>query len=237
MARCHRTQRRLSQISRQSQGIAQEWETRRKTAKGETMNVALYARISTNNHGQDTDVQLGELREYCERRKWQIVGEYTDSGISGSKEKRPQLDKLMADARRRKFDAVIVYRYDRFARSLRHLVNALDEFNALGIQFASLHEGVDTSTPNGRLIFGIFASIAEFERELIRDRVRSGIRNARAKGKHLGRPRVMVDTAQIALLRSQGASWATICTATGLTAGTARRALAKNPLLASAANY
>jgi DNA invertase Pin-like site-specific DNA recombinase len=110
----------------------------------------------------------------------------------------------------------------------------LDEFNALGIQFASLHEGVDTSTPNGRLIFGIFASIAEFERELIRDRVKSGLRNARAKGKRLGRPRLVVDASQIAALRHSGASWARICAQTGLTAGTARRAiastLAKNPL-------
>lgn len=93
----------------------------------------------------------------------------------------------MIDAERRRFDVVVVYRYDRFARSLRHLVNALEEFRALGIEFVSIHEGVDTSTPNGRLIFGIFASIAEFERELIRDRVRSGLRNARAKGKRLGR--------------------------------------------------
>ena len=192
------------------------------------MRVALYARVSTTNHGQDTNLQLGELREYCDRRKWQVTAEYVDSGVSGTKEKRPQLDRLMADARRCKFDAVVVYRYDRFARSLRHLITALDEFNALGIQFASLHEGVDTSTPNGRLIFGIFASIAEFERELIRDRVRSGLRNARAKGKRLGRPRVIVNTAQIAALRDSGASWATICASTGLTAGTVRRALAKN---------
>jgi DNA invertase Pin-like site-specific DNA recombinase len=198
------------------------------------MRVALYARVSTTNHGQDTDVQLGELREYCDRRKWQVTAEYVDSGVSGAKEKRVQLDRLMADARRCKFDAVVVYRYDRFARSLRHLITALDEFNALGIQFASLHEGVDTSTPNGRLIFGIFASIAEFERELIRDRVRSGLRNARAKGKRLGRPRVIVNTTQIAALRDSGASWGTICATTGLTAGTVRRVLAKNPPSAAA---
>src|SRR3954447_490577 len=97
---------------------------------------------------------------------------------------------MLADCRRRSVDAVIVYRYDRFARSLRQLVNALEEFRSLGIDFISLHEGVDTSTPNGRLIFGIFASIAEFERELIRDRVKSGIAAARAKGKRLGRPAI-----------------------------------------------
>jgi DNA invertase Pin-like site-specific DNA recombinase len=101
----------------------------------------------------------------------------------GAKDRRPKLDELMADAARRRFDCVLVYRYDRYARSLRHLVNALEEFRALGIDFVSLHEGVDTSTPNGRLVFGIFASIAEFERELIRSRVRSGLAAARAKGK------------------------------------------------------
>jgi DNA invertase Pin-like site-specific DNA recombinase len=110
--------------------------------------------------------------------------------MSGSKDRRPALDKLMVACRRRQVDAVVVYRYDRFARSLRQLVNALCEFNELGIQFISLHEGVDTSTANGRLVFGIFASIAEFERELIRERVRSGLQHAKSKGIRLGRPRL-----------------------------------------------
>lgn len=193
------------------------------------MKTALYARISTSNHGQDTEVQLRELREYCARRGWEIASEYVDSGVSGSKERRPQLDRLMADAKKRHFDSVVVYRYDRFARSLRHLVNALEDFRALGIEFVSLHEGVDTSTPNGRLIFGIFASIAEFERELIRDRVRSGLRNAKAKGKRIGRPRVAVNAARVAVMRAQGSSWSEICAETGLSAGTARRSLAKSP--------
>jgi len=138
------------------------------------MRVALYARVSTLN-GQQTEVQLAELREHCARRGWQIVGEFVDEGISGARERRPQLDRLWSDCRKRRVDAVVVYRYDRFARSLRQLVNALEEFRALGIDFVSLHEGVDTSTPNGRLVFGIFASIAEFERELIRSRVISGL--------------------------------------------------------------
>src|ERR1035441_10576179 len=107
-------------------------------------------------------------------------------------------------------DAVVVYRYDRFARSLRQLVNSLEEFRALDIEFISIHEGVDTSTPNGRLIFGIFASIAEFEREQIRDRVRSGLAAAKAKGKRIGRPKVAVDVLRIASLRRQGRSWAEI---------------------------
>jgi len=194
------------------------------------MRTVLYARVSTNS--QDTDLQLREFRDYCRRRGWDVADEYIDTGVSGAKDRRPELDRLMSDAKKRKFDAVVVYRYDRFARSLRHLVNALEEFRALGIEFVSIHEGVDTSTPNGRLVFGIFATIAEFERELIRDRVRSGIRNARAKGKKLGRPRTSVNAAKIASLRAKGASWADVCTETGLSAGTAKRAfysLSKNP--------
>jgi DNA invertase Pin-like site-specific DNA recombinase len=188
------------------------------------MRAAIYARVSTSNHGQDPELQLREVREYCQRRGWSIAAEHVDVGISGSKEKRPELDKLLAGARRRRFDAVVVYRYDRFARSLRHLVNALEEFRSLGIEFVSIHEGVDTSTPNGRLIFGIFASIAEFERELIRDRVKAGLRNARAKGKRLGRPRKILDAPRIVRLRAQGVSWRKIARQMECSARTARRA-------------
>jgi DNA invertase Pin-like site-specific DNA recombinase len=188
---------------------------------------ALYARVSTLNHGQDPAMQLEEMRQYCARRGFDIAGEYIDRGISGSKEHRPELDRLLADCRKRRVDAVVVYRYDRFARSLRQLVNALEEFRSLGIDFVSLHEGVDTSTPNGRLIFGIFASIAEFERELIRDRVRSGIAAARAKGKRLGRPCVIVNTPRVTGLRAQGLSWASIARDMGIGEGTVRRAAQK----------
>ena len=191
-----------------------------------TKRVALYARVSTLNHGQDPEVQLRELRAYCERRGFEIVDEYVDTGISGSRERRPALDKLITACRKRLVDGVVVYRYDRFARSLRQLVNALEEFRSLGIDFISIHEGVDTSTPNGRLVFGIFASIAEFERELIRDRVRSGLAAAKAKGKRIGRPKVAVDVLRIASLRTQGRSWAGITRETGVTKGTAQRALA-----------
>jgi DNA invertase Pin-like site-specific DNA recombinase len=195
------------------------------------MRVALYARVSTHA-GQDPTVQLRELRELCERRGWNIGAEFTDVGVSGAKERRPQLDELLAACRRRRFDAVVVYRYDRFARSLRQLVNALGEFEALGIQFVSLHEGVDTSTPNGRLIFGIFASIAEFERELIRDRVRSGIAAARARGKRLGRPRRQVDVSRVAALRAEGLSWREVGRQLNVGVATARAAFqdcARNP--------
>ena len=195
------------------------------------MRAAISARVSTNN-GQDPGMQTRELREYCQRRGWEIEGEYVDVGVSGAKERRPQLDVLLVACRKRRVDAVVVYRYDRFARSLRQLVNALEEFRSLGIEFISLHEGVDTSTPNGRLVFGIFASIAEFERELIRDRVKSGIAAARSKGKRLGRPMVSVDAARIAALRDSGATWSAITRELGLSAGTVKRSyykLSKNP--------
>lgn len=193
-----------------------------------TKRVGLYARVSTNN-GQDPEMQLRELREFCQRRGFEIAEEFVDKGVSGSRERRPALDKLMAACRKRLVDGVVVYRYDRFARSLRQLVNALEDFRALGIEFISLYEGIDTSTANGKLVFGIFASIAEFEKELIRDRVRSGLAAAKAKGTLVGRPKVTVDAPRIALLRRQGRSWAAITRETGISKGTAQRALAGLP--------
>jgi len=189
---------------------------------GNGMRIGLYGRVSTLN-AQNPEVQLAELREHAARRGWEVVGEYVDR-ISGARERRPELDRLWADCRKRKVDAVLVYRYDRFARSLRQLVNALEEFRALGIDFISLHEGVDTSTPNGRLVFGIFASIAEFERELIRGRVISGLAAAVARGVRLGRPKRPVDAARIAALRSAGASWREVSAQMGIGVGTAVRA-------------
>ena len=185
------------------------------------MTAAIYARVSTGE--QKPDMQLQELRAYCDRRGWQRV-EYSDV-MSGARLDRPGLDKLRADARRRLFDLVVVWRFDRFARSTRDLVNALDEFSNLGIQFVSLHESVDTTTPNGRLVFHIFAAIAEFERELIRDRVRSGLAAARARGTRLGRPTVPVDAPQVARLRAEGRSWRFIAAELGIPATSAKRAL------------
>ncbi len=186
------------------------------------MKVALYCRCSTDD--QTVNLQLDELKAYCARRRWDIVETFVDQGVSGSKESRPALDKLMKAAKRRAFDAVLVYRYDRFARSLKQLVNTLCEFDALGIQFVSLHEGVDTSTPNGRLIFGIFASIAEFERELIRRRVRSGMQAAKARGVKLGRRPITVNVAEVQRLRSEGCSFETIAKQMGFSVGTVFRA-------------
>lgn len=168
------------------------------------MRTALYARVSTADKGQDPDMQLRELREYCARRNWTIVSEYVDVGVSGSKDSRPQLNKLMASAKQRQFDAVLVWKLDRFGRSLKHLVSALGEFEALGIAFASLRDSFDLTTPAGRLMFNMVASFAEFERDLIRERVKAGIANRRAKGFRVGRKPVSIDSSKLQTLRSEG---------------------------------
>jgi DNA invertase Pin-like site-specific DNA recombinase len=133
-------------------------------------------------------MQTRELEEYCERRDWEVAGCYVDTGVSGAKDSRPELDRLMFDAHQRRFDAILVWKLDRFGRSLRHLVNALAEFESLGISFVSLRDNLDLSTPSGRLMFQIIGAMAEFERSLIVERVKAGMRNARAKGKRIGRP-------------------------------------------------
>jgi DNA invertase Pin-like site-specific DNA recombinase len=188
------------------------------------VKVAVYARVSTFNN-QDPEVQLRELREYAARRDWQIVEEFVDQGVSGCRESRPALNRLMSGASRRSFDAILVWKIDRFGRSLKHLVNALAEFGALGVSFISLRDNLDLSTPSGRLMFQIIGAMAEFERSLIQERVRAGLRSARAKGRRLGRPRVIVDASRIARLRSQGLSWAQIKDEVGVSKGTAQRAL------------
>jgi DNA invertase Pin-like site-specific DNA recombinase len=185
--------------------------------------VALYGRVSTSGGHQDPEMQLRELREYCERRGWRITETYTDAGVSGSKDSRPALNRLMADAYQRSFDAVLVWKLDRFGRSLRHLVNALAEFEALGIAFVSLRDNLDLSTPSGRLMFQIIGAMAEFERALIQERVRAGLRNARAKGKRLGRPRAEITQSQVAALRAQGASWRQIASQLQVSLGTVFR--------------
>src|SRR5207253_770005 len=145
-----------------------------------------------------------------------------DQGVSGCKESRPALNRLMSDACRRRFDAILVWKIDRFGRSLKHLVNSLAELAALGVAFISLRDNLDLSTPSGRLMFQIIGAMAEFERALIQERVRAGLRNARAKGKRLGRPRIVVDISKITNLRTQGCSWSEITNATGVSKGTAQ---------------
>jgi DNA invertase Pin-like site-specific DNA recombinase len=180
--------------------------------------VAIYARVSTSNQSQDPTMQTRELREYCDRRAWHVAGEYVDVGVSGSKEKRPELDRLLIDAHRRRFDVILVWKLDRFSRSLRNLVNSLAELDTLGVDFVSLRDNLDFSTPSGRLMFQIIGAMAEFERALIQERVRAGMRNARAKGRRIGRP---PQTQLSSELRSDIASAYQI-------GGTSLRLLAKN---------
>lgn len=179
------------------------------------MKTALYARVSTSDKGQDPQMQLRELREYCERRGWAVAGEYVDVGVSGAKDSRPQLNKLMADAKQRRFDAILVWKLDRFGRSLKHLVSALGEFEALGVAFVSLRDSFDLTTPAGRLMFNMVASFAEFERDLIRERVKAGIANRRAKGFRVGRKPVSIDSAKLQALRSEGRTIREIATSLG----------------------
>ena len=175
--------------------------------------VALYIRVSTGE--QNADMQANELTEYAAFRKWNIAETYSDK-MSGAKDKRPALDQLMADAKRGKFDVVAVWRFDRFARSTSHLLRALEEFAALGIDFVSLKESIDTSTPTGKMVFTILAAVAELERNTIRERVIAGQRAAKRRGVRFGRPVVEVDTDHALKLRRQGLSWRDISAQVGV---------------------
>jgi DNA invertase Pin-like site-specific DNA recombinase len=191
-------------------------------AQESTKVVALYARVSTLD--QNCEVQLEELRRYAGKR-FARFNEYTDTGVSGTQRHRPQLDALMRDARKRSFDVVLVWKFDRFARSLKHLIESLHEFNALGIDFISLTEGVDTTTPAGQLLFHIVGAVAQFERDLIAERVRAGMAHARAMGKHIGRPRANVDLEAVSSLRSQAKSLRMMANTLGIPVSRVRRAL------------
>ena len=163
-----------------------------------THRAALYARVST--HDQEPENQLDELRRYAAARQWAAV-EYVDQGISGSKDRRPALDRLVADATRRTVDTVIVWRLDRLGRSLKHLVTLLDEFHAVGVGFVSLGEGIDLQTPAGRLQLHILAALAEFERARITERVTAGLARARRNGTRLGRPHKIVPESVLSSVR------------------------------------
>src|SRR5436190_12354810 len=152
------------------------------------MRCALYARVSTFD--QEPENQLQELRRYCAARGWSAT-EYVDRGVSGAKDKRPALDQLVTDAKRRRFDTLVVWRLDRLGRNLRHLILLLDELQALGISFVSLGEGIDTTTPAGRLQLHVLSAISQFDRDRIAERVRAGLVRASAQGRRLGRPRTL----------------------------------------------
>jgi len=166
--------------------------------------IAIYARVSTTD--QSTDSQLLDLRRYVSERGWNIFKEYVDEGISGTKDSRPALNELMNDAKKRKFDVVLVWRFDRFARSTKHLILALEEFKNLGIDFVSYQENIDTSSPLGSAIFTIISAVAQLERDIIAERVKAGLRRARLRGIKIGRPEARIDPEQVFQLRNRGMS-------------------------------
>jgi len=186
--------------------------------RNSTPRVALYARVSTLD--QSTESQLLDLRRYASERGWNTFKEYVDEGISGTKDSRPALNELMNDAKKRKFDVVLVWRFDRFARSTRHLINALEEFKNLRIDFVSYQENIDTSSPLGSAIFTIISAVAQLERDIIAERVKAGLRRARENGKKLGRPRASIDGGKVHRLRSQGLSHRAIATQLGISHST-----------------
>jgi DNA invertase Pin-like site-specific DNA recombinase len=185
--------------------------------------VAVYARVSTSD--QNPGLQVEELRRVCAQRGWQIVGEYVDSGYSGSKDRRPELDRLMSDVLRGKIGVVLVWRFDRFARSVRHLVTALEDFRARSVDFISVLDGIDTASSAGRFTFHVIAAVAELERELIAERTRAGIAAARRRGAHVGRPRAKIDIVRARALMASGQSFRQAARTLGIGTATLFRAL------------
>ncbi len=184
------------------------------------MKTVLYARVSTSD--QNCEMQLRELREYIERRGWQSVGEYVDAGFSGAKASRPALDRLMAAAARREFDCVLVWKIDRFGRSVLHLSQQLAALTSYGVRFMAVSQAIDTdaSNPASRLLLTILAGVAEFEREIIRERTLSGIRAAKAEGKALGRPKRVFRRDEVGRMREDGLSWRAIAKELGVPVST-----------------
>ena len=189
------------------------------------VKAAIYARVSTDR--QNVDLQLEELREYIRRRGWKNCAEHVDNGFTGSDTRRPAFTEMMKNARKRKFDVLVVWKLDRLGRSLKDLIMTLHELGALGIDFASYSDSfIDTSTPHGKLIFHVIGAVSEFERELIRERVKAGLENARRKGRRLGRP--MVDDGIIEearALRGEGMSFRGIARRLGVPESTVRTRL------------
>ena len=194
-----------------------------RSVTGTTLRVALYARVSTTE--QSTESQLLDLRRYVRERGWDIFREFVDEGISGTKDSRPALNELMDDAKKRRFDVVLVWRFDRFARSTKHLILALEEFKNLGIDFVSFQENIDTSSPLGSAIFTIISAVAQLERDIIAERVKAGLRKAKENGKKLGRPRIKVSENQLLMLSEKGLSIRQIARQVNLSVTTVARRL------------
>ena len=187
-------------------------------------SVAIYARVSTDK--QAVDMQLTELRDYAKRAGWKIFWEFTDEGFTGKNTIRPAFKEMMDLARQRKFDVLLVWKLDRLSRSLKDLINTLDELGHLGIDFNSYDNKIDTSTPTGKLVFQIIGAVAEFERDIISERVKAGLRNAKRKGKRLGRPPVSpVVIKKARELRADGLSYRKIGKRLGISEGMVRKGL------------
>lgn len=165
---------------------------------------ALYCRVSTVD--QHPETQLNELRQFAANRGFKVVGEYTDHGYSGARARRPELDRMMDDAQRHKFDVLLVWACDRLARSTKHLLQTIDELNGMGIQFLSQREAIDTEGPLGRAIIVIVSAMAELERCIIVERVKAGMRRARLEGRQIGRSRLDVNRQQVIHDRRSGLS-------------------------------
>jgi DNA invertase Pin-like site-specific DNA recombinase len=193
----------------------------RRSKPAVTRRAALYARVSTDDRGQDPETQLRQLREYADRRGFAVAGEFVDFA-SGTRNDRPSYKRLLEAVRKRQVDVVLVWRYDRFARSTQALVNALMEFRALGVDFISYQENVDTTTPQGELVFGMMANLAQFESSLIGERVRAGMARAKAQGKRVSRPPIPAATRRrIEELWREGRSINGIAKELGIAYGTA----------------
>jgi DNA invertase Pin-like site-specific DNA recombinase len=186
--------------------------------------IALYARVSTLN-GQNPQLQLDELRAYAQARGWVVSGEYTDLGVSGSKDSRPELNRMMADAHARKFDGIAVWKLDRLGRSLKHLVTTIEDLQAYNVSFVSLRDNLDLSTPAGRLMLHIIGAMAEFERSLIQERVVAGIAAARKRGVRMGRPKRWVSADKVRAMREAGTPWRAVAKKLDCGVGTAMKAL------------
>ena len=191
------------------------------------MKAAIYCRVSTTA-GQSVDMQTRDLRQLAQQRGFEIVAEFCDEGVSGSCDSRPQLDRMLADAQRGKFQAVLIWRLDRLGRSLQHLVRLFENFRSWNVALISFGEGLDFSTSMDKLFYQLSGAFAEFERDCIRERVKAGLRNARAKGKRLGRPSATVDAARIGRLRIQGRSVREIASELGYSRGLVHKTLANS---------
>ena len=193
---------------------------------GGPLRAALYARVSTIGHGQDVGLQLEELRSAAGLRGWQVADEFVDSGVSGAKESRPELDRMLAAAQAGDVDVVVVWKLDRLGRSLQHLLQISSSLTSWGVGFTSIRDpGIDTITPSGRLLLQLLGSFAEYERSLIRERVVAGVRRAQAAGKHCGRPKVEMDLRPALALLKEGRSLKETSRILGVSRNTLRRRL------------